>query len=220
MCSVTSGLCNSISYSLPGYSVHGIFQILEWTAISYSRGSFQLKDQTHISWVSSWAVRFFTTVLPGKPHEDSLVFHFSLFSSPNQLPYFHSSDFNVSGGDATFYEWIRILWMYLIVGLTGNSIFGFLVTIFSNLKHININLWLQKIQHGKGSSFHVCNIYFYKFKGHMFKQCLVIIMCLIKWLLLGWILFLHKVAFYLPSRKVLQGVTQKAEEEHSGSFQT
>lgn len=41
-----------------------------------------------------------------------------------------------------------------------------------------------------------------------------------KWLLLGWILFLKKVAFYLASRKVLQGVTQKAEEEHGGSFQT
>ena len=34
-----------------GSSVHGIFQsrILEWVAISYSRGSSQPRDQTHIS---------------------------------------------------------------------------------------------------------------------------------------------------------------------------
>ena len=38
----------------PGSSVHGIFQvrILDWVAISYSRGSSQPTDQTHISCVS------------------------------------------------------------------------------------------------------------------------------------------------------------------------
>ena len=36
--------------SLPGSSVHGIFQarILEWVAISYSRVSSWLRDQTHV----------------------------------------------------------------------------------------------------------------------------------------------------------------------------
>ena len=40
-------LCNSMDCSLPGSSVHGIFQerILEQVAISYSRGSSQLRDQ-------------------------------------------------------------------------------------------------------------------------------------------------------------------------------
>ena len=35
-------------------SAHGIFQdrILEWIAISYSKGSFWPRDRTHISWVS------------------------------------------------------------------------------------------------------------------------------------------------------------------------
>ena len=34
---------------LPGSSVHGILQarILEWVVISYSKGSFQPRDQTH-----------------------------------------------------------------------------------------------------------------------------------------------------------------------------
>ena len=44
-------LCNCNS---PGSSVLGIFQakILKWVAISYSRGSFQPRNQTHLSWVS------------------------------------------------------------------------------------------------------------------------------------------------------------------------
>ena len=47
-------LCNPLDCSPPGYSVHGILQarILEWVAISYSRGSSQPRDQTHISYVS------------------------------------------------------------------------------------------------------------------------------------------------------------------------
>ena len=37
--------------SLPGFSVHGILQarVLEWVAISFSRGSSQPRDQTQIS---------------------------------------------------------------------------------------------------------------------------------------------------------------------------
>ena len=40
-CSVISDSCDPMDYSLPGSSVHGIFQarILEWVAISFSRGS-------------------------------------------------------------------------------------------------------------------------------------------------------------------------------------
>ena len=37
--------------SLPGSSVHGVFQarMLEWAAISFSRRSSQPRDQTHVS---------------------------------------------------------------------------------------------------------------------------------------------------------------------------
>ena len=47
-------LGNPMDYSLPGSSVHGIFQarILEWVAISYPRESSQPRYQTHISCVS------------------------------------------------------------------------------------------------------------------------------------------------------------------------
>ena len=47
-------LCDSMNCSLPGSTVHGVFQakILEWVANSYSRGSSQPKDWTHVSCVS------------------------------------------------------------------------------------------------------------------------------------------------------------------------
>ena len=47
-------LCNAMDCSLQGSSVCGIFQtrILECVAISFSRGSFQLRDQTHISCIA------------------------------------------------------------------------------------------------------------------------------------------------------------------------
>ena len=46
-------LCDAMDCSLPGFSVHGIFQarILEWVAISYSRGSSQPRDRTCIACV-------------------------------------------------------------------------------------------------------------------------------------------------------------------------
>ena len=39
-------LCDPMDCSLPGSSIHGIFQarILEWVAISFSRGSSQPRD--------------------------------------------------------------------------------------------------------------------------------------------------------------------------------
>ena len=63
--SVVSNSVTSWTCSLPGSSVHGIFQarILNWVAISLSKVSSWVKDQT---WVSYIVGRFFTTVLPGK----------------------------------------------------------------------------------------------------------------------------------------------------------
>ena len=47
-------LCDPKDHSPPGSSVHGISQarILEWIAISSSRGSSWSRDQTWVSWVS------------------------------------------------------------------------------------------------------------------------------------------------------------------------
>ena len=50
-------LCDPMDCSPPGYSVHGIFQarILEWVAISFSRGSSRPRDQTCMSCVPALA---------------------------------------------------------------------------------------------------------------------------------------------------------------------
>ena len=52
-------LCGPMNCSPPGSSVHGIFlaRILEWIAISFSRGSSWPRDQTQVSHIAG---RFFT----------------------------------------------------------------------------------------------------------------------------------------------------------------
>ena len=59
-------LCNPMDHSPPGSSVHGCSQarILEWVAISSSRGSSPPRDGTHGSCLSG---KFFITEPPGKP---------------------------------------------------------------------------------------------------------------------------------------------------------
>ena len=57
VCSVTQScptLYNPMDCSSPGSSAHGISQarILEWVAISFSRGSSQLRNQPHLSYGS------------------------------------------------------------------------------------------------------------------------------------------------------------------------
>ena len=76
-------LCDPMDYSLPGSSVHGIFQsgIMEWATISFSRGSSQPRDST-----------------PGLPHCRQALYHLShqvlptisdpaCPSSPNKICY-------------------------------------------------------------------------------------------------------------------------------------
>ena len=47
-------LCNPVDCSLLSYFAHGILQarILEWVAISFSRGSFQPRDPIWVSWIT------------------------------------------------------------------------------------------------------------------------------------------------------------------------
>ena len=74
-------LCDPTDRSLPGSSIHGIFQarILEWVAISFSRGSSRPRDQTEVSRIvdrrfTVWATR-----------EKSLLTWVSLFFHPDML---------------------------------------------------------------------------------------------------------------------------------------
>ena len=57
-------LCDPMDCSLPGASIHGIFQaiVLEWIAISFSRGSSRPRDRTQVSHIidrrfTVWATR-------------------------------------------------------------------------------------------------------------------------------------------------------------------
>ena len=57
-------LCDPVDCSLPGSSIHGTFQarVLEWGAISFSRGSSQPRDRTRVScpagrFFTDWAIR-------------------------------------------------------------------------------------------------------------------------------------------------------------------
>ena len=61
-------LCNPMDCSPPGSSVHEVFQarILEWVAISFSRGSSQPRDWNCVSWVSCIG-----SSLPLAPSEES-----------------------------------------------------------------------------------------------------------------------------------------------------
>ena len=68
-------LSDPMDCSLPGSSVHGIFQarVLEWVAISFSRGSSQPRDGT---WVSHIAGRHFTVWATREASSQAFVLRF------------------------------------------------------------------------------------------------------------------------------------------------
>ena len=57
-------LCNTMDWSPPGSSVHGILQsrILEWVAISFSRGSSWPRDWTQVSRIAGRFLTIWVTV--------------------------------------------------------------------------------------------------------------------------------------------------------------
>ena len=71
--------CDPMDCSLPGSSIHRILQvrILEWIAISFSRGSSWPRDWTHVFASPALAGGLFTTGSPGKPlfGEQLMVIH-------------------------------------------------------------------------------------------------------------------------------------------------
>ena len=70
-------LCDPMDWSPPDSSVHEIFQarILEWVAISFSRGSSQLRDRTQVSYTVG---RFFTNWAASSMPRMSLTIFFFL----------------------------------------------------------------------------------------------------------------------------------------------
>ena len=78
-----------MDYSLPGFSVHGIFQarVLEWVAISFSRGSSWPRDWTQVSCIAGR--RFTLWAPPGKPKETIKLS--STVAVPFHIPAMHKS---------------------------------------------------------------------------------------------------------------------------------
>ena len=78
--------------SLSSSSIRGISQakIMEWVAISFSRGSAWPRDQTCVSWIAG---RFFTTEPPGKPvlvsnvQQNESVIHIHTYTYIYPLPW-------------------------------------------------------------------------------------------------------------------------------------
>ena len=75
-----STLCDPMDWSLAGSSVHWILQerILEWVAISYTRGSFWLLDQAHVSCHLHWHQGSLALALPGKTRTTIWLSNFNL----------------------------------------------------------------------------------------------------------------------------------------------
>ena len=102
-------LWDSMDCSLPGSSVHGIFQarVLEWVAIPFSRGSFRPRDWTQVSCIAGDSLpadpagkpkntgvgslsllhRIFPTQgsKPGLPHWRQILYHLRHQRSPRIL---------------------------------------------------------------------------------------------------------------------------------------
>ena len=77
--SVMSDSCDTTDSSPPGSSVHGIFQarILDWIAISFSKGSSRPRNRSHVSCISG---RFFTDWVMGQcEYPDTKTFSVSFW---------------------------------------------------------------------------------------------------------------------------------------------
>ena len=96
-------LCNSMDYSPPGSSAHGIIQagILKWVAISFSRGSSWPRDRTQVSHIADksftdWASRQaplihglchkFSMIKPSPPHHGPIFCSFCFVLDWQNLP--------------------------------------------------------------------------------------------------------------------------------------
>ena len=82
--------CDPVDCSPPGSSVHGILQerILEWTAIPFSRGSSQPRDQTQVSCIAG---RLFTIWATGKSCI-AFMATFNSYSFMKQNYYYNSTE--------------------------------------------------------------------------------------------------------------------------------
>ena len=125
-------LCDPTDCSLPGSSVHRILQarILEWVVISFSRGSFQPRDQT-LQAVSCIVGRFFTYWAT----REAL--------NPSQTLKFYPSPAKTIHGVTLEWHWIALLWC-----LIGRVALTYTYTTMGKTD----SLWEPEVQHRELSS--------------------------------------------------------------------
>ena len=99
-------LCNPMDCRLPGFSVHGVFQVrkLEWVAISFSRRSSQPRDQTHISCVDRW-----------------ILYPLSQLGSLAAFPGYWRNGLETSSWLHLPSAWFSLLWLYSCDGFSFSS---------------------------------------------------------------------------------------------------
>ena len=80
-------LCSPVHCSPPGSSVHGIFQarIVEWVAISFSRGSSQPRDWTCISYTGRQILYRWATGETSLPMDTKTIATYGTTPSENDL---------------------------------------------------------------------------------------------------------------------------------------
>ena len=92
-------LCDPMDHSLPGSSVHGIFQanVLEWVAISFFRGSSQPRDWAWVSHIAGrgfivWATREYPSPPQSLLHQHRMQEdHFIKSTSTHEMLDLHRS---------------------------------------------------------------------------------------------------------------------------------
>ena len=116
-------LCDPMDCSRPGSSAHGNLQarILEWVAISFSRGSSWPRDRT---WVSHFAGRLFTICILSLISVFSLYYFKNSFSPPvslscSSLSHLYKAPIDISQSIQIMYNKINV-WR---VAMTEKSTF-------------------------------------------------------------------------------------------------
>ena len=127
--------CNSMDCSPSGFTVRRILQarILEWTAISFSRGSSQSRDQTWVSHVTGgcftiWAIReapcmvgvclfiffFYFTILYWFCHTSTWIHHKTVFQSGYSNLHSHQQCMKVSIVTCSHQHSLLLFWILAI----------------------------------------------------------------------------------------------------------
>ena len=131
--------CDPMDCSLPGRSVHRIFQarILEWVAIFFSRGSSWPRDQTQVTYIAG---RHFTIWAPREILSESVCV--LVISKPTRLLCPRNSPENNTGvGSYSLLQWIFLTqgsnpgllhgrWVFYCLRHQGSPHIACLVTIW------------------------------------------------------------------------------------------